>query len=626
MLLTLWALTHRYGGFARDGQLYAMQAMAKLDRSLARDLYLQNTSQDQYTIFSPIYAALIKVIGLQAAELFLFFLCTTWFLAAAWLLSKKLSTAHAAWFSVVFLIVTIGYYGASHVFNFSENYLTARSLSEAMTVTALAIHFCERRVIAMLVGVISLLVHPLMALPGVLLLICLWLPIRIAAMFTVAGVVGVAVFAVTASVLPTSIHIAQIVDSTWLEVIRERAQFLFLKYWGFEDWENAARPFFCLTLTFLVIPELVIRRLCQSAMLVGASGIIVAEIAGTIGPVAILLQGQAWRWQWVTGFVSVLLVAPTAARLWKDDRCGPLCALLLILSWTYPGVDELACAGAALAMWLARPYISLHLARYVMWVTIAIGTVILVWIVATCWTFANAPVPESGMESLWLGRLREMFGLGVAAVLFTWLCWFVMRKIQSVWLISAIGTFFLLAAILTLPASLKCIQTDGTQAELRDFAEWRQAIPPSKNVLLLPPGNSASFEWFTLQRPSYLSVAQSAGVVFSRATSLEVRRRSEVLLPLVDPDWRILSANIRERAKKANTASMTGSASTASNNDGSRPLTADTLVRICSDHELGFVIAKSNVGFQPLRNVHSRKFKDWNLYDCSRVRLKAPAA
>jgi hypothetical protein len=261
-----------------------------------------------------------------------------------------------------------------------------------------------------------------------------------------------------------------------------------------------------------------------------------------------------------------------------------------------------------------------------MWVTIAIGTVILVWIVATCWTFANAPVPESGMESLWLGRLREMFGLGVAAVLFTWLCWFVMRKIQSVWLISAIGTFFLLAAILTLPASLKCIQTDGTQAELRDFAEWRQASPPSKNVLLLPPGNSASFEWFTLQRPSYLSVAQSAGVVFSRATSLEVRRRSEVLLPLVDPDWRILSANIRERAKKANTASMTGSASTASNNDGSRPLTADTLVRICSDHELGFVIAKSNVGFQPLRNVHSRKFKDWNLYDCSRVRLKAPAA
>src|ERR1017187_2693833 len=80
MLATLWALTHRYQGFARDGELYAVQALARIRTQLGGDLYLQNTSQDQFTFFSPIYASLIKVFGLQSAELLLFSACAVGFL------------------------------------------------------------------------------------------------------------------------------------------------------------------------------------------------------------------------------------------------------------------------------------------------------------------------------------------------------------------------------------------------------------------------------------------------------------------------------------------------------------------------------------------------------------------
>ena len=619
-LLTLWALTHRYQGFSRDGELYAVQALARVEPSLGADLYLKYTSQDRYTIFSPIYAACIKALGLQKGELALFSLCAVWFLAAAWKLARKLSTTDEAWLSVALLIVTVGHYGAYGIFSYTENYLTARSLGEALTVTALAIHFSGRRPLALLIGVLALFVHPLMALPGVLLLICLWLPSRLAPVCAATGVFATLAFALTATVVPLSAQIAAVMDAEWLEVVRERSQFLFFKYWTTTDWEIAARPFVCLTLTAMVTSDPRTRKLCLCAMLVGACGMAVGGIACTVGPVALLLQGQAWRWMWVTAFVSVLLLAPTLGRVWRDDRCGPLCATFLLLGWTYPVLDGLVSVSAALGLWLLRPYISVTAGKYLKWAAGAIGALVLLWILANCWTFASAPIPESGRESIVIGRLREVFGLGVPGVLLTGLIWRGIRKSRSPWAISLVCTLLLAAAAWILPGSVKQLQTVGTAAEIHDFADWRAAIPPSSTVLLLPTRKSASFAWFTLERPSYISGGQSAGVVFSRATSLEVRRRSEVLLPLVYPDWKILATILEERSRRSRGDSGPSSIPEP------KPLTAKALVGVCGDPELDFVIAKEDVGFDPLRHTHPGGFKNWNLYDCRRVRSEVPAA
>ena len=470
-LLTLWALTHRYEGFARDGELYAVQAMARVEPSLGADLYLKNTSQDRYTIFSPVYAAFIEALGLQRAELALFSLCAVWFLTASWSLARKFSSTDEAWLSAALLIVTVGYYGADQIFSYSENYLTARSLGEALTVTAFASHFSGRPLLALLIGVVALFVHPLMALPGVLLLIFLWLPSRLALVCAATGVLATLAFAVTATGLPFSSQIAAVMDSEWLEVVRERSQFLFLKYWAWTDWEIAARPFVCLTLTAMVTSDPRTRRLCLGAILVGACGVAVGTIAGTVGPIAVLLEGQAWRWMWVTAFVSVLLLAPTLGRVWRDDRCGPLCATLLLLGWTCPIVDGLACVGGALILWLLRPYISVAAAKYLQWAAGAIGVVILIWILANSWTFAWAPIPETGRESIVIGRLREILGMGVSGLLLAGLVWCGIRKLHSVWAISLICSFFLAAAVWILPGSVKQLGTVGTLAEKREFAD-----------------------------------------------------------------------------------------------------------------------------------------------------------
>ena len=56
--------------------------MAKINPALRADLYLRNASQDDFTIFSSLYAGLIKVFGLQNAEMLLFVACTLIFLVA----------------------------------------------------------------------------------------------------------------------------------------------------------------------------------------------------------------------------------------------------------------------------------------------------------------------------------------------------------------------------------------------------------------------------------------------------------------------------------------------------------------------------------------------------------------
>ena len=104
--------------------------------------------------------------------------------------------------------------------------------------------------------------------------------------------------------------------------------------------------------------------------------------------------------------------------------------------------------------------------------------------------------------------------------------------------------------------------------------------------------------WFTLDRPNDLSLDQSAGVVFSRATALEVQRRSQVLLPLMDFDWKLLSRS----------------------QSPPRPLTATSLMQVCADPRLGFVVSPEKVGFGAKPHLAADALKDWNLYDCRKVR------
>ena len=88
---------------------------------------------------------------------------------------------------------------------------------------------------------------------------------------------------------------------------------------------------------------------------------------------------------------------------------------------------------------------------------------------------------------------------------------------------------------------------------------------------------------------------------------MEVRRRSEILLPLMDPNWKIMT-------------SLRAAASGHKADAAPRALTAKSLRQVCADPQLGFVISPVDVGFHAVRHEQAGAWKDWNLYDCGKIR------
>jgi hypothetical protein len=613
MLVTLWLALHGYHGLTGDGQIYAFQAFARLNPQLTADLYLQNTSQDQFTLFSPLYAWFIGLLGLENAARLLTLVFSVWFLAASWSFASAVTGRDTAWLAVAFLLIITGDYGGSGVFRLLDPFLTARLPAEALIVTALGCYVRGMERLGLLLALGALLVHPLIALPGVLLLVCLWLPIRAGVIGAIGALFATLAIAVAAINLPAASHVLPVMDAPWLEVVRERSQFLFLQLWSIHDWGINAQPFMSLAFTAIAVTDDRVRKLCAAAALVGAAGLAVAFIGGLIGPVALLVQGQAWRWVWITLFISAMLVPFTALEAWRDDRCGPLCALLLVSGWTLPGVDGTASAALALIIWSIRARIGARPAVYLRWASAALGVAIVVLIFRKIGAIQLPATPPSGRDSLGVVQAQDMFALRIPAVLLGVLVWWGTSTGRTRGVPMLLSAMLIALLVYVFPAAFKQPRMLAAAADVREFEDWANAIPPSSTVLVTPPRDVGAFVWFTLGRPNYLATDQSTGVVFSRATALEVRRRSDVLLPLMDPDWKILTTL---RAKPG---------SGRKNEAATRPLTPENLIQVCADPQLGFVMSPERVGFDPLRHDHAGAWKDWNLYDCRKVRAALAA-
>jgi hypothetical protein len=439
-----------------------------------------------------------------------------------------------------------------------------------------------------------------MAFPGLLLLICLWLPVRLSLIAAIFGVFAALGIALAAAMLPTVARVFTVMDAAWLEVVQERSQFLLLQLWSAHDWDINLRPLMYLTFIALAADEKRIRQFCSAGLLVGACGLAVALIGCLIGPVAVLVQGQAWRRDWTACFISALLLPATLLRISPDKKCGPLFAVLLIGGWVVSSLEGTACVLLALILWSLRRQISNRAIPYLRWLAVLSAIGVLAWVVSS----------SLGHRSMALSKIGDIPGANFAAALLFALLWWGLRRARSSWPALIVSAALLTASIFIVPASFTQARSLGTDSDMQSFSDWSDAIPPSSTVFVAPTHDVGSFVWFTLRRPNYLALDQSAGVVFSRKTALEVRRRSEVLLPVTDPTWKILSG-IRRRAAKIQ------------DNPPTRPLTAASLIQICSDPKLGFVISPENVGFDPLRHTREGPWKDWNLYDCRRVRLNS---
>ena len=604
--VALWCLTHQYRGLIGDSELYAVQALARNDPSLAHDVFLSGSSQDRFTIFSPIYSLFIRILGLRTAALSLLILFKLWFYGAVWAFARRLSDSRMALLTVTLAIAVPAEYGAYHVFRISEDMLTARTLAEALAMTALSLHIYGRKAAALGLAGFALCVHALMALPMVLLLLSLNAGIRVTVKVALVLVVSILIAALTAVLAP---HwrpgFLALMDPGWLEMVRERSQFVFLQLWQWADWELNMLSLLSLALTLLVLEDARIRALCAAALTVGIAGIVVALIAGLIGPIPILLQGQAWRWLWVPELVSLLLVMPTVLHLWRSTPCGPLCAALLLVGWLVTAVDGVYCVAAALCLWACRRHIPENTAPYMRFCALATGALVVTWVLARAWSAPASSLAANGTENRALHLLRSIMGLDGLPVICAFVAGYATLHSRRIAVSSVVALALGAVTVFAAPGAFEDHRAEGGAPQIAEFADWRAVIPPGANVFVANRYYSAAFAWFTLRRPSYISVNQSSGVIFSSATAAEIRRRSEVLRPIEEPDWRLLSRRTTHGTRFDARA---------------LPLTKNRLLRICADPALDFVVAKEDVGIGLLmRHDSPGPWNSWMLYDCKRA-------
>jgi hypothetical protein len=293
--------------------------------------------------------------------------------------------------------------------------------------------------------------------------------------------------------------------------------------------------------------------------------------------------------------------------VWRDDNCGPLCVVLLVSGWTLPTEVGTACISLALLVWVMRSRFRGHAAHW-QWAAAALGIAIVAWVSIKSWAIMSFPSSVPGHAPLGAAQIRDIFGLRIPTVLFGALAWWCVRSARTAWVPMVVSVLLAALSILLGPGAFKQWHTFGSLVDVNEFADWTSAVPPTSTVLVAPTHDVGGFVWFTLERPNYLAVDQSAGVVFSRATAMEVQRRSIVLLPLMDPNWKIMTS--------LRTAAVSGRKADAV----TRPLTATNLRQVCADPKLGFVISPADIGLPRIRHDRAGAWKDWNLYDCSLIR------
>jgi hypothetical protein len=581
--IATWAVSHSYLGIFHDAGLYTLQALARLDPdSLAGDVFLRFGSQDGFTIFSPIYAAATRWLGVEFAAATLTLLLQWALLAAAWALARAVMPWSMTIVGVAVLAAVPGDYGPGRIFTCIEPFLTPRMAAEALVLGSLAAALWQRKALATLLGIAAVLIHPIMAMAGACALAYLYLG-RPKPLFTGAvAIAGLLALAMAAFVLPPGEWGR--FDAHWLALVQDRSPYLFMAHWQLDDWSRAAVTLATLGVGVRVLSIDRARTLSLIALATVLTGLALTVIGCDLLHLVLLTQLQPWRWQWLGTVVAALLLPEIVRVLWQDaapERQANerrTTALLLISAWVFAtDVYALFAAIAALAAlaWLRK--LKPSEARWVLLGAGGLAMVALAWRVASNLEFTDAHYLDPSIP-LWLRRASSFTHDGsvpIAAVaLAFWLA--PMRRGRAALVV--LGGLAVAGCVASFPQTWNSwTRREFPPQQVARFSGFRERIPPGAEVFW---PESPVAVWVLLHRPSYLSVIQTSGMVFSRRTALELERRADALGAAINSG-----------------SFMSWNAGTA------LTLSPQQLMQTCATGEFTFLVTSADLGVDPVAEV-----------------------
>lgn len=567
LLGACWLVAHPHMGLWHDARLYAVDALAHLTPGVFdRDLFLMNGSQGQFTVFPHIFAKLIGLAGLEHAALILALAGKLLWLAALFLLALAMMPRPTLW--LLGMVLVMGYpafYDGHKIFSYGESFVTPRIFAEAFTLLALAAWLKAYRQAALILAVIAGLLHPLMALPGGVLLTLMYFK---STRYRSAALAASAILAIgVASLLATGLfgRLFEVFDRDWFDVVVLRNPYVFLDQWNAVAF---GRVLFLSVVLGLMARESGSRlQPLARAMLVATLALMVVSWVGAaVWKNVLLTQLQLWRVLWLGQIVALLMLAELLPRLWKagyPDRV--LAACLASAFW----LDTWAAGAATLGGLLLRTLFvraagridtTGRVWRALPWVIVLSG--LFVHLVSLFyWFVANKlNLGVAGWPALLGDRVVLIAILGVL-YLTRGKC---DARMASLGAAAAAAGLFL--AAISVWADTEEHENPGLQML---YQQLRKDIAPGAVVADAMSGSVES-TWFELGRASYASQAQSVGALFSREAALVVGRRLELLRDAGFPDSQVEWGAAR---------------------DVQADLTQGAIIRLCQDPDLDYVLA-----------------------------------
>ncbi len=606
-LIALWLLLHPYLGLYHDARIYIAQALYRLQpETFKLDLFFRYGSQDQFTIFSLIYADALEFLGLERGIYLLTLAGQLLWLGAAFFLASSLASGFVLWLTLLLLTTLPGYYGSENILVFGEGFLTSRVYAEAISLAGIACAVREKWSSSAALILLALLLHPLMALSALLtVLLYRYSLSKELCILALAGVMVVAL-AAWADIAPFD-RLLLTMDGEWREIVLRDSPWLALENWEIADWALWAVGESTLMLVWLSSADK-LKRLFFAVLVVSLLSTLLAFVGGSVFKNALLLQIQLWRALWIMQWFACFALAWFAGEHWHKSEFAKVVILVLLSAWLMRGHGGGLVAALTIPAWIwqQKNAIPISLPR-----SIRLGAYLLL-IQALIW-FALDAIANYQLLDVYDNRavgVHGFFDFGSGAVLIPmWLMgrrFFASARPQWLSIAACFVSVMALAAIVAGWDNRRSGDFPRPIESADEFAEFRQFIP--KNSTVYWEGSGAMYVWLLLNRPSYLSGIQTAGIIFNKQTALEGFRRAKNVWPLSQEDSRffLLANPNAELARKKS------------------PVDRNDLAAVCQDPILDFVVYSKPI--LDARPVAVRKEQATQrlffLYDCKTMRSR----
>ncbi len=595
LLAATFVLSHPYTGVRHDGTLYAGEALARLlPGEFHDDLYFQYGSQGRFTLLPALYAKLIEAFGLGLGTIvgmlaaFALYLAATSYLVF-WLAPKQLRF-------VCILAVVLGWtiYGGNRIFAYSESFLTARSFAEPAVLFGLGALLRRRRLLAGLLLVIALIVHPLIGAGGALVTWIIlvredrrWIALAVIAAVTLAvlGAIGAGPFA----------DVFARYDDQWLALVHEANGHAFVARWSLLDYGVILFSLAVLWFVARFVDGGRLRGFVVAVVVAGLGATLVSLVAVDLLQNPFFGKLQIWRALWIMQWSAMATLPLAVFALWQRGEHGRVAALMLATAWMAPfsvAPGLLAILAVVIESLRDRIKVTRTTTRIVGAAAVIAGASIAMQYEARVFKLGMVlEEPLSNMLGQALALNIFLFGAALLAI----------RILPKLGFAAPIFALLIFVGSLTF-WDQRGVWTHKLESYPLGTHIWTGLIEPGARVYWY---HDLTAPWVLLGHANYYTRQQGSGAVFSRdmVVELDKRRKVSALLDFQEQICRMMN-NLNQKA-------------TSCEPD------VEAVRTVCTEGGIDYVVLQSTLeGATPLANfstdvVENGYEKRFYLYRCS---------